>query len=146
LELFGVSISSAKIAVYATVCVFCFIFNASQTRSEEIASVTSEQRYPTSEEVFYVLSCMERNGEDAAALQKCSCAVNALEETLPFDQYKDAEMVVALRQAGGRTVGIFRDTSPMRDIVKVFIEAQKAANTRCFGEKATPKGNGAAHQ
>ena len=89
---------------------------------------------------------MAGNGNDAAVLQKCSCAVNALEETLPFDQYKDAELVMALRQAGGRTVGIFRDTSPMRDIVKVFTEAQKVANRQCFGEKAAPKGNGAAHQ
>jgi len=107
------------------------------------ATVEAARRYPTSDEAFYVMSCMEINGQDAASLQKCSCAVNALEQHLTYRQYKDAELVLALRQAGGRNAGIFRDTSPMRDIVKVFIEAQKTANRRCFGERAASKGGDA---
>lgn len=107
------------------------------------ATLEATRRYPTSDEAFYVMSCMEINGQDAGGLQKCSCAINALEEQLPFRQYKDAELVLALRQAGGRNAGIFRDTSSMRDIVKVFIEAQKTANRRCFGERAASKGGDA---
>lgn len=89
-------------------------------------------RYPTSDEAFYVLSCMELNGRNAVGLQRCSCAVNALEKRLSYDQYTDASMVVALRQAGGRNGAIFRDTAPMKQIVADFVRAQKAANIECF--------------
>ena len=33
-------------------------------------------RYPTSDEAFYVLACMELNGQNADGLRKCSCAIN----------------------------------------------------------------------
>ncbi len=102
------------------------------------------RRYPVSDEAYYVLSCLAINGNDSVSLQKCSCAMSALEGRLSYDQYKDAEMVLALRQAGGRNAAIFRDTSSMRDIVKVFTEAQQAANGQCFGEKAASRGNDAA--
>lgn len=90
-------------------------------------------RYPTSDEVYYVLSCMEMNGHDANGLHRCSCAINALERRLTYDQYLDASMVVALRVGGGRKGAIFRDTGPMKQIVADFVRAQQAANHQCFG-------------
>jgi hypothetical protein len=90
-------------------------------------------RYPTTEEVFYVLSCMEMNGKTGESLQKCSCAINALEDRLPYDRYADAKLVLALRQAGGRNGAIYRDTAPMKNIVNDFVRAQQEANRICFG-------------
>jgi hypothetical protein len=98
-------------------------------RSEDPAPL---HRYPTADEVFYVISCMDLNGHDADGLRRCSCAINALERTLPYDHYADAEMVVAARQAGGRNAGIFRDSEPMKRVIDRFVRAQKAANAQCF--------------
>lgn len=101
------------------------------------------KRYPTADEVYYVIACMDRNGHDAAGLHECSCAINALEQRLTFDQYNDAAMVITARQAGGRNAGIFRDAPSMKRIVETFVTAQRAANQQCFGG---PPQNSDAHQ
>lgn len=95
--------------------------------------VPQAKRYPTADEVYYVLACMEVNGKDANGLGKCSCAINALEERLPYEQFKDAQIAVTLRQAGGRNAAILRETPPMKEIVNGFTKAQRAANVECFG-------------
>jgi hypothetical protein len=96
-------------------------------------------RYPTSDEAFYVLACMEMNGNDAEGLQKCSCAINAIETKLPYEQYSEAVLVFAMRQAGGRSASLYRDTAPMKDIADRFIRAQKEANQQCFGDASPEK-------
>jgi hypothetical protein len=89
-------------------------------------------RYPTSDEAFYVLACMETNGRDADGLHKCSCAINAIEAQLPYQQYSEAVLVFAMRQAGGEKAAIYRDTAPMKEIADRFLRAQSQANRQCF--------------
>jgi hypothetical protein len=103
---------------------------ADAIESAAVKPAPAVSRYPTANEVVYVMACMQMNGPEAAGLRKCPCAINALEARLPDDHYKDAQLVLAMRQANGRNAGIFRDTAPMRAIVSDFIRAQKAANRR----------------
>jgi hypothetical protein len=98
-------------------------------------------RYPTADETYYVLACMEMNGQNADGLHKCSCAINAIEAQLRFRDYSDAELVLALRQAGGRDVAVFRDTAPMKKIIGKFLQAQRAANEQCFGPSGVGENN-----
>jgi hypothetical protein len=51
------------------------------------------------------------NGCDADELQKCSCAINAIEAQLPYAQYSEAVLVFAVRKAA-----IYRDTAQMKEI------------------------------
>jgi hypothetical protein len=90
-------------------------------------------RYPTSDESFYVLACVEMNGQNAEGLQKCSCAINAIEAQLPYQQYSDAVLVFAMRQAGGERAALYRDTVAMKEIADRFVRAQIRANRQCFG-------------
>jgi hypothetical protein len=90
-------------------------------------------RYPTSDEAFYVLACMEMNGRDADGLSKCSCAINAIEAELSYEQYSDAALVFAMRQAGGERAAIYRDTAAMKEVADRFIRSQREANRQCFG-------------
>ncbi|MBO0718928.1 MAG: hypothetical protein J2P55_16570, partial [Rhizobiales bacterium] len=92
-------------------------------------------RYPTSEEALYVLACVERNGQNAEGLQKCSCAINAIEAQLSYEDYSQAVLVIAMRQAGGERAALYRDTIPMREIADRFIRAQTRANRQCFGRE-----------
>jgi hypothetical protein len=104
-------------------------------------------RYPTSDEAFYVVACMEMNGQNAEGLQKCSCAINAIEAQLPYEQYSEAVLVFAMRQAGGERAAIYRDTVGMKDIADRFVHAQSEANRQCFGRasaSATPRSGGTA--
>ena len=61
------------------------------------ATAADGGRYPTSDEAFYVLACMELNGQNADGLHKCSCAINAIEAQLPYQQYSEAVLVFAMR-------------------------------------------------
>jgi hypothetical protein len=97
------------------------------------ATAADAARYPTSDEAFYVLACMELNGQNADGLQKCSCAINAIEAQLPYQQYSEAVLVFAMRQAGGEKAAIYRDTAPMKEVADRFMRAQSEANRQCFG-------------
>ena len=50
--------------------------------------------------------------QNAEGMHRCSCTIDALAARLSYDQFKDAQLVVTLRQAGGRNGGIFRDAAP----------------------------------
>jgi hypothetical protein len=100
------------------------------------ATADGGARYPTSDEAFYVLACMETNGRDADGLHKCSCAINAIEAQLPYQQYSEAVLVFAMRQAGGEKAAIYRDTAPMKEIADRFLRAQRQANRQCFGSSS----------
>jgi hypothetical protein len=97
------------------------------------SGVLAASRYPTSDEAFYVLSCLEMNGRDADGLRKCSCAINAIEEQLPYEQYSEAVLVFAMRQAGGERAALYRDADAMKEVADRFIRVQREANQQCFG-------------
>jgi hypothetical protein len=101
-------------------------------------SVRPTSRYPTYDEAFYVLACQEMNGQNAEGLQKCSCAINAIEAQLPYEQYSDAALVFAMRQAGGESAALYWDTVAMKEIADRFIRAQTRANRQCFGRSGPP--------
>lgn len=110
---------------------FCFLLVDPCIAADSGAPAAS--RYPTSDEAFYVLACMETNGQNAEGLQKCSCAINALETQLPYEQYSQAVLVFAMRQAGGERAALYRDTVAMKEIADRFLRAQARANRQCFG-------------
>jgi hypothetical protein len=112
---------------------------ADAIESAAVKPAPAVSRYPTADEVVYVMACMQMNGPEADGLRKCPCAINALEARLPDDHYKDAQLVLAMRQADGRNAGIFRDTAPMRAIVSDFIRAQKGSQPAlCRLDRAIP--------
>jgi hypothetical protein len=119
---------------------FCFLMMASPSAAADSDALAS--RYPTSDETFYVLACMEMNGQNAEGMQKCSCAINAIEAQLPYEQYSEAALVFAMRQAGGERAALYRDTVAMKEIADRFIRAQTRANRQCFGREVSPRNSG----
>jgi hypothetical protein len=113
------------------------LFAPSQGSASDVGS--TESRYPTADEAFYVLACVEMNGQDADGLQKCSCAINAIEGQLSYKEYSDAVLVFSMRQAGGQRAAVFRDAVSMREIADRFISAQTRANRQCFGRDLSRK-------
>jgi hypothetical protein len=122
-----------------TITLFCALFCFVTAESPVAAdSVPPTSRYPTYDEAFYVLACQEMNGQNAEGLQKCSCAINAIEAELPYEQYSDAALVFAMRQADGESAALYRDTVAMKEIADRFIRAQTRANRQCFGRDGPP--------
>jgi hypothetical protein len=120
-----------------TIALFCALFclvKADSLAAED--GVPSASRYPTYDETFYVLACQEMNGQNAEGLQKCSRAINRGRASLR--KYSDTALVFAMRQAGGESAALYRDTVAMKEIADRFIRAQARANRQCFGRDGSP--------
>jgi hypothetical protein len=124
--------------MFSALCVVVsLLFAPGQGSASDVGS--TESRYPTADEAFYVLACVQLNGQDADGLQKCSCAINSIEGQLSYKEYFDAVLVFSMRQAGGQRAGVFRDAVSMREIADRFISAQTRANRECFGRDLSRK-------
>jgi hypothetical protein len=89
--------------------------------------------YPTAIRADYVLGCMASNGNTRIALEKCSCAIDAIAEQLPFSRYEEAETALRMQAAPmGERGAIFRDPPEIRRAVEALRQAQAEATLRCF--------------
>lgn len=89
--------------------------------------------YPTAARADYVLGCMASNGNTRIALEKCSCAIDAIAEQLPFSRYEEAETALRMQAAPmGERGAIFRDPPEIRRVLEELRQAQAEATLRCF--------------
>lgn len=88
--------------------------------------------YPTSARADYVFACMQTNGQTRAALDKCSCSIDAIAALLPYDEYEAAETILSVRLKGGENVAMFNNYAPLLEKVKNLKRAQVEAELRCF--------------
>ncbi|MEQ8232664.1 MAG: hypothetical protein RLW61_06125 [Gammaproteobacteria bacterium] len=97
-----------------------------------MAPVQAGDAYPTRDALWYGLGCLERNGDDALALEHCACALDHLEAHLPHDDFQAARVLVALGGVGGERAGAMARTATASRAVERFVEAQRAATAACF--------------
>lgn len=97
------------------------------------AAAARASDYPTAARADYVLGCMASNGNTQVALEKCSCAIDAIAEQLPYATYQGAETALRM-QAGtlGERGAIFRDPPEVRQTIEALRQAQAEATLRCF--------------
>ena len=88
--------------------------------------------YPTEARVEYAVACMATNGESADALQRCSCAIDAIAGVLPYQDYVEAETVLRMRQTTGDRSGMFRGGGMMEAMVADLRRAEAEAEMLCF--------------
>jgi len=102
-----------------------------------LAALTSaraaENDYPTSVRADYVIACMATNGNTREALLKCSCAIDAIAELMPYSHYERAETALSLQAGGGvgGRVGLFRDPPQIKTVIEELRRAQAEANLQC---------------
>ena len=90
-----------------------------------------ENDYPTTARADYVFACMQVNGQSRENLFKCSCSIDKIAELLPYDNYEEAETIMAVVQKGGESVAPLR-YKPLQDKVKRLKRAQVEAELLCF--------------
>lgn len=88
--------------------------------------------YPTYARADYVFACMQVNGQSREALEKCSCSIDAIAAILPYKEYEEADVIMAMRQRGGDNAAMFRDHPPMMEKVNNLKRAQAEGELRCF--------------
>jgi len=89
--------------------------------------------YPTEALADYVFGCMATNGQSQEALRRCSCSIDAIAETLSYEDYVRAETVLRLQQVpGGERTVMFRTTPWAQAMIDKLRQAQVEAELRCF--------------
>jgi hypothetical protein len=89
--------------------------------------------YPTEALADYVFACMATNGQTQEALRRCSCSIDAIAQTLSYEDYVQAETVLRLQQVpgGDRTV-MYRTAPWAQAMIDKLRAAQVEAELRCF--------------
>ena len=88
--------------------------------------------YPTEARVEYAIACMATNGTLPDALQRCSCAIDAIASVLPYEDYVSAETVLRMRQTTGDRSGMFKGGGTMEAMVADLRRAEAEAEILCF--------------
>jgi len=88
--------------------------------------------YPTAARADYVFACMQTNGQSRAVLEQCACSIDVIASILPYEDYVEAETVLALRLTGGERTSIFRSLTLAETIVAELRRAQAEAEILCF--------------
>jgi hypothetical protein len=97
------------------------------------AGTATANDYPTSVRADYVIGCMAVNGNTRMALDKCSCALDAIAERLPYSRYEEAETALRMQAVPmGERGAIFRDPPDVRAAIEELRQAQAEATLRCF--------------
>jgi lysyl-tRNA synthetase class II len=96
------------------------------------AQVAVTNDYPTVARADYVFGCMATNGQSRQSLERCACSVDVIASILPYEQYIEAETIMAMAQGGGERMAIFRTAPHLKAIVADLRRAQAEAEIRCF--------------
>lgn len=90
--------------------------------------------YPTVDRVQYVLECMKNHDGKYEYIYKCSCAIDAISNSLPYKDYVEASSVARYSTMGGERMGVFRESDQMRALTKKWKSVEAEANKGCFIE------------
>jgi hypothetical protein len=87
--------------------------------------------FPTTTRAEYIFGCMQVNGNNRLALERCSCSIDVIASIITHDQYVEAETILSIRMRGGES------TQPMNAPlqvakVKELKLAQVEGELRCF--------------
>jgi hypothetical protein len=94
----------------------------------------SANDYPTVDRVQYVLECMKNHQGKYEYIYKCSCAIDAIAKSMPYDTYVEAASISRYSGMGGERMGVFRDSDEMRALAKKWKSVEAEANKACFIE------------
>ncbi len=87
--------------------------------------------YPTETRAEYIFGCMQVNGNNRLALERCSCSIDVIASIITHEQYVDAETTMSLRMRGGESVSYMNSPQFVAQ-VKALKLAQVEGELRCF--------------
>ncbi|MCU7816592.1 MAG: hypothetical protein KZQ89_05790 [Candidatus Thiodiazotropha sp. (ex Lucinoma kastoroae)] len=123
------SIRSYFPPLLSTGLLFCTLAVADESRKDQ----EKTRAYPTSVIVDYVIGCMASNGQTSEMLHKCSCSIDFIAKSIPYDEYEQIETLLRLQQMPG--VGrnaIYANSNWSKTAVSKLREVQAESTLRCF--------------
>ncbi len=88
--------------------------------------------YPTAARADYVIGCLAGVGFKRDQLDRCACAIDAIADIMPYEDYDQASTILSMQQGGlGARGGLFRDTPIAKERTEELRRAQAEASLRC---------------
>ncbi|MCG8488866.1 MAG: hypothetical protein MI756_15430 [Chromatiales bacterium] len=121
-----------KIPKLVYLLVLGFLHIPADALSDE-CNKASQQNYPTSAKVDYVIGCMASNGQSHEIMQKCSCSIDLIEQKIPYDEYVQISTLLSLQQMSnsGRNA-IYKNSTWSQKAVAKLRDIQADSTLRCF--------------
>ena len=89
--------------------------------------------FPTTARVEFVLTCMrESKAPQQESMYKCSCAIDAIADKVPYSTWVDLSTVTNGITIAGERGGVMRDLKDGRKQIASFRELQDSAKKACF--------------
>ena len=91
--------------------------------------------YPTTARVDYVIGCMATNGQTQEMMERCSCSIDHIAKTIPYNSFVQLETVRRMQDMPGEHAMLFRSVGWIKDLQERFRLAQVEADLECFPEQ-----------
>lgn len=96
-------------------------------------AAAADNNYPTLDRVDSVLTCMKENGgQNIDNMQRCSCQIDIIMQTVSFDEFTEARTYEIYKQMPGEKGSLFRETDRAKELAKRLTDARADARKRCF--------------
>lgn len=111
----------------------CSLACSSLAVAEECDKTTAGQDYPTAAKADYVIGCMASNGQTPEMLQKCSCSIDLIAKSIPYDEYVQISTLLSLQQLApaGRNA-VYKNSAWSIEAVTKLREVQAESTLSCF--------------
>ena len=97
-----------------------------------VSSIVTANDFPTRDRAEYVLNCLHEIGRNSMDdLQTCSCRIDSIASTMPFETYGYAETYNRNKKMSGEKGGVFRDNKAGKLFSKELKTAQETAKGQC---------------
>jgi hypothetical protein len=93
----------------------------------------TDDSYPTAARVDYVIGCMASNGQTHEMMQKCSCSIDLIAKTIPYDEYVHLSTLLSLQQMS--TVGrnaVYKSATWSQKAIAKLRDVQADSTLHCF--------------
>ena len=109
-----------------------FTLVATAAQGAEPATNPAANDYPTATRVDYVIGCMATNGQTQEVMARCSCSIDHIAASIPYQDFVQVETVRRLQETPGERAGLFRSVGWIKDLQERFRLAQVEADLECF--------------
>ena len=107
----------------------CAVASAEECTDQQSAA----KDYPTSAKVDYVIGCMASNGQTYDIMQKCSCSIDFIAKSIPYDEYVQISTLLSLQQmAGAGRNAVYKNSTWSKEAVAKLRDVQADSTLRCF--------------
>jgi len=99
-----------------------------------LCSAASANDFPTVDRVLYVQECIASHPghSNYEMVNKCSCALDAMAESVKFDDYVEMSTAAKATSIGGERGGYIRDNESLQDQIKRYKALQSKVEKGCF--------------